>query len=129
MSFVPRNRFARYTRRVPGERNRTEAAYEAHLQALCAAGEICGFEFEGMKLRMADKTWWTPDFVVMTADGYIELHDTKGTTTKTRANGEKEKAPWIEDDARVKMKVIAEQWPFKVFAVFKTPAGWVRQAF
>jgi hypothetical protein len=128
MSFTF-NRFAKHSRRKPGERNKLEAEYEAYLETLFKAGEIEGYEFEGIKLRLADKTWWTADFVVLDKEGFIELHDTKGTTTKKRANGSKDKAPWIEGDAAVKMKVVAEIWPFKVFAVYKVSGSWIKQQF
>ena len=123
------NRFAKHKRRAPGERNKTEAAYEAHLDLLHRAGEIDGYKFEGMTIKLADNTRFTPDFVVFAGDGVVELHDTKGTTKKTRANGEKEDAPWIEEDAKLKLKLTAELWPFRVFAVFKTKEGWVKQQF
>jgi hypothetical protein len=123
------NRFAKHQRRAPGERNKTEASYEAHLDLLRRAGEIDGFGFEAIKLRMADLTWWTPDFLVYAKDGVVELHDTKGTTTKKRADGTKDKVPWIEEDAKIKLKVIAELFPFRVFAVFKTAEGWQKQQF
>lgn len=123
------NRFAKHKRREKGERNKTEAAYEAHLELLKRAGEIDGYQFEGIKLRLADLTWWTPDFIVYDKDGYVQLHDTKGTTTKKRADGSKDKVPWIEEDAKIKLKVIAELFPFQVFAVFKTGNGWEKQQF
>lgn len=123
------NRFAKHKRREAGDRNKVEAAYEAHLGLLLKAGEIDGFEFEGIKLRMADLTWWTPDFLVYAADGVVELHDTKGTTKKGKSDGTRVSAPWIEEDAKIKMKVVAERFPFRVFAVFKTANGWERMAF
>lgn len=129
MTFKPFNRFAKHQRRQPGERNKTEAAYEAHLDILHRAGENDGFRFEGIKLKLADNTWFTPDFLVYAKDGVVELHDTKGTTTKKRADGSKDKAPWIEEDAKIKLKVVAEQFPFRVFAVFKTKEGWQMQQF
>lgn len=51
-----------------GEMNKTEAAYAARLRALQAAGEVQWHRFEGMKLRLADNTFYTPDFAVMAAD-------------------------------------------------------------
>lgn len=125
----PFNRHAKYQRRAKGERNKTEAAYEAHLRLLHRAGEIDDFKFEGVKLKLADNTHFTPDFIVFAADGVVELHDTKGTTKKTRANGVKESAPWIEEDAKLKLKIVAELFPFRVFAVFKTQEGWIKQQF
>lgn len=123
------NRFARHQRRAPGERNKTEAAYEEHLTLLQRAGEIDGFKFEGVKLKLADNTFFTPDFIVFAKDGVVELHDTKGTTKKLRASGIKEAVPWIEEDAKLKLKLVAELYPFRVFAVFKTSEGWQHMRF
>lgn len=50
-----------------GEMNKTEAAYAAWLDALQAAGEIQWHRFEGLKLRLANNTFYTPDFAVMAA--------------------------------------------------------------
>jgi hypothetical protein len=86
----------------PGERNRTEAAYEQHLEYLKRAGEIAWYRFEGIKLRLADNTFLTPDFAVMLADGRMQLHEVKGFWT---------------DDAKVKTKVAAESYPFEFVIV------------
>jgi hypothetical protein len=123
------NRFARHARRAPGVMNKTEAAYDAYLTLLLKAGEIDGFKFEAIKLKLADNTFFTPDFLVMAKDGVIELHDTKGTTKKARASGIKEAAPWIEEDAKIKLRLTAELYPFRVFAVFKTSEGWQKMEF
>ncbi|WP_343160598.1 DUF1064 domain-containing protein [Stenotrophomonas sp.] len=87
-----------------GKMNQTEAAYAERLRALQHAGEILWHRFEGIKLRLADNTFLTVDFAVMLADGQLEMHDCKGS-----------KAIYT-DDARVKMKVAAEMYPF-VFRV------------
>ena len=101
-----------------GERNKTELAYEEVLKALQRDGQIAWFKFEGVKLRLADNTFYTPDFAVMAADGVLEMHEVKGF--------------WA-DDARVKIKVAADQYPFRFFA-FKAEAkkrggGWVKEEF
>jgi hypothetical protein len=123
------NRFAKYKRRSPGERNKTEAAYEAYLELAKKAGAIRDYKFEGIKLKLASNTFYTPDFIVFAADDVVELHDTKGTTKKKKADGTKVQAPWIEEDARLKLKLVAELYPFRVFAVFKTFDGWEKLAF
>lgn len=123
------NRFAKFKRRALGERNKTEAAYEQYLEALKRAGEIDGYRFEGIKLKLADNTFYTPDFLVFAGDGVVELHDTKGTTKKQRADGSKVAAPWIEEDAKLKLKLVAELYPFRVMAVFKTADGWSKMTF
>lgn len=97
----------------PGERNRAEAAYEAFLTSQKAVGMIQWFRFEGVKLRLADNTFYTPDFAVMRADGQMEMHEVKG---------------FWQDDARVKIKIAADQYPFRFIAVTvrakKDGGGW-----
>lgn len=88
-----------------GERNKTEAAYEQHLEMLKRAGEILWYAFEGIKFRLADKTFYTPDFAVMNADGEIEIKEIKGSMAI------------FQDDAKVKIKVAAEMYPFRFFVV------------
>ena len=89
-----------------GQMNGTEAAYAAELAQRQSAGEVAWYRFEGVKLRLADATFYTPDFAVMRADGLLEMHEVKGH--------------W-QDDARVKIKVAAEQYPFRFIAVRKAP--------
>lgn len=85
-----------------GAMNKTEAAYDAHLELRCRAGEIVWRKFEGLKLRLANNTFYTPDFVVMLDDGTLECHEVKGFWT---------------DDARVKIKVAAALYPFRFIAI------------
>lgn len=94
--------------------NKTEAAYAAHLQLRQHAGEVSWFAFEAVKLRLADKTFYTPDFTVMLADGTIEQHEVKG---------------FWEDDARVKIKVAAALFPFRFLGIKKAGAGWAVEEF
>ena len=128
MSAKPSN-FARFQKRKAGTKNRTETAYEAHLGLLLRAGEIQGFMYEGIKLRLADKTWYTPDFLVFANDGVVEIHDTKGTTRKLNTKNVKVEKAWCEDDAKVKIKVVAEMFPFRTFMVHKSGNQWVKQQF
>jgi hypothetical protein len=101
-----------------GERNKTELAYERMLEAARAAGDVLWFKFEGLKLRLADNTFYTPDFAVLAADGVMELHEVKGF--------------WA-DDARVKIKVAADLYPFRFRAVRakskKDGGGWAVEHF
>lgn len=97
----------------PGERNKTEAAYEELLKRQMLAGEILWYSFEGIKLRLADNTFYTVDFPVLRRDGLLEMREVKGV--------------W-SDDARVKIKVAASQYPFSFIAVRRLPkrdgGGW-----
>ena len=97
-----------------GEMNKTEAAYAAYLDGLKKDGTITDYRFEAVKLRLADKTFYTPDFMVLMPDFSFEMHEVKG---------------FWEDDARVKIKVAAAQFPFKFVAVKKTKNGWDREVF
>ena len=76
--------------------NKLEAKYAAYLEGLRRAGKIVFWKFEAVKFRLADRTWYTPDFYIMRPDGSIEIHEAKG---------------FWEDDARVKIKAVAEQFP------------------
>ena len=98
-------------RHETGKMNKTEAAYARWLQSKVNDGTLAGWWFEGIKLRVADGTcWWSADFLVQGVDGSLEIHDVKGGPT--------------EDDALVKSKVIATQFPFPVFEVRAGKGGW-----
>jgi hypothetical protein len=101
-----------------GTMNKTEAEYAAHLEILKRAGEIRWYKFEGVKLRLADNTFYTPDFLVMADDWSLECREVKG---------------FWQDDARVKIKVAADIYPFRFLAVKKVSkkagGGWEMETF
>jgi hypothetical protein len=97
-----------------GAMNRTEGRYEALLRLRMQAGEVAWYRFEGIKLRLADATFYTPDFAVMLTDGSMELHEVKG---------------FWQDDARVKIKVAAEMYPFRFVAVRSAKGGFEVEEF
>ena len=102
------------SRPQPGRMNKTEQAYSNQLNLLKLQGDILDFRFEGLKLRLADKTFYTPDFLVIKPD-HFELHEVKG---------------YWEDDARVKIKVAAHQFPWFLFiAVQRKKSNWVFEQF
>lgn len=115
-SCAPRN-FA-LGRLKTGQMNQTEQAYADRLKLLQHAGQIAWFKFEGLKLRLADNTFYTPDFAVMLADGTLECHEVKGH--------------W-QDDARAKIKIAADLYPFRFIAVKvrarKRGGGWETEDF
>ena len=59
-----------------GKMNKTEAAYDKVLKGLLQIGQIQWYRFEGIKLRLADATFYSPDFAVMDEDGVIEVGET-----------------------------------------------------
>lgn len=94
----------------PGQRNKMEADYEARLELLRIAGQVEWYKFEGVKLRLADNTFYTPDFAVMLANGELQMHEVKG---------------FWQDDAKVKIKVAASIYPFAFFVVTRLRSNWV----
>ncbi|WP_256681568.1 hypothetical protein [Pseudomonas sp. PAMC 29040] len=106
--------------RLPaGVMNKTEEAYAAYLEQQKHAGQVLWYKFEGIKLRLADKTFYTVDFFVMPASRELEAHEVKGFWT---------------DDARVKIKVAAGMYPvFKFVAIKKASksdgGGWSLEEF
>lgn len=113
-----KHRFYALGRLKSGERNKTEAAYEQLLESMKIAGEVVWYRFEGLKLRLADNTFYTPDFFVMSADGRLEAHEVKG---------------FWQDDARAKIKIAAEMYPFRFIAAKprtkKNGGGWEIEEF
>ena len=95
--------------RKPGVMNKTEAAYAAHLDQRKQAGEILTYHFEAYTLKLADNCRYTPDFMVLLPDGTMQFHEVKGY--------------WM-DDAKVKIKVAARQFPHIFLAIRKTKDGW-----
>jgi len=77
--------------------NSLEKRYSEELDLRLLAGEVLWWRFEPLKLRLANGTFYTADFLVMLADRTLEVVEVKG-------------GHW-EDDARVKFKVAAEQFP------------------
>ena len=96
-----------------GQMNKTESAYAAHLELLKCAGEVLWYKFEGIKFRLADNTFYTPDFAVLMKNGEMEIHETKGFWT---------------DDGRVKIKIASDMYPFRFLAIKAKPksqgGGW-----
>jgi len=99
----PIERMQQLGRGQRGRQNKTETAYENEvLKPQLHAGEILWYRFEAIKLRLADNTFITIDFPVITAAGHLEFREVKGRWT---------------DDARAKTKVAATQFPFRFFAI------------
>jgi hypothetical protein len=102
----------------PGTMNKLEQEYDLLLDGQRHHGEVLWYRFEGIKLRLADNTFYTPDFAVMAADGVMECHEVKG---------------FWRDDARAKIKIAASLYPFRFLAVTRAPkkdgGGFKQEAF
>lgn len=101
-----------------GTMNKTEQAYAGTLELRKVAGEVAWYKFEGLKFRLADNTFYTPDFAVMLATGALEAHEVKG---------------FWQDDARAKFKIAADMYPLQFVAIQarakKDGGGWKVEEF
>jgi hypothetical protein len=82
--------------------NKLETKFAGYLENKKLDGQILWYAYEPVRLRLADKTTYTPDFMVMTSNLDIELWETKGFWTS---------------ESRIKIKVAAEIYPFKFYGV------------
>lgn len=94
--------------------NKTEAAYAAYLEQLRIIGDVREWAFEPENLRLADRTYYRPDFRVVTEEGYVEFHEVKG---------------FWRDDALVKIKVAAKLHPYRFIAVTLKKGAWLEREF
>lgn len=93
--------------------NKTEAWFKREVIDQMPGVKWC--KYEEIKLRLADRTWYTPDFVVGTTLGIDYVYEVKGSW----------KAP-NQQKSRVKLKVAAEMHQqYKFFAaVPRKGGGW-----
>jgi hypothetical protein len=97
-----------------GEMNRMEAAWAAQLDLAVRAGDVLWYAYESLTLKLADDTRYTPDFVLMFADGSLCCDECKG---------------FMEEAAWVRMKVAAALFPLRFRLITLKPkkegGGWV----
>ncbi len=94
------------TKRTPGVMNNLERSYSELLEGRRLAGEIIAWEFEPMNIRVSrPMCYYKPDFLVITIEGYVEFHETKGGH--------------FEHDSIVRTKVVAERFPYFVFRLVR----------
>jgi len=99
-------------------RSKTEAAYAHHLELERRAGFIASWKYEVMTLKLANGVRYTPDFVVETKPGVIELHEVKGRKGITF---------WTKPVSRVKFTIASEMfpyWPLRVVFPGSRPGTW-----
>jgi len=89
--------------------NKTEARYVTEvLDPQKYTKEILDWMYEPFNIRLADKTFYRVDFLVITS--VVEFHEVKGA--------------FIRDDAIVKWKVAAEQFPWFKWVLAQYKRGW-----
>jgi hypothetical protein len=93
--------------------NGTERRYADSLYKLQFARDIVDYKYEAVKSRLADRTFYTPDFLVVYPD-HFEFHEVKG---------------FAMDDAMVKIKVAARLYPWFRFVLVRYDRrhGWTKK--
>jgi len=95
--------------------NKTERARGIDLEAMKRAGLIVQWWYEAWTFRLGDDLRYTPDFVIQKPSGALEVEEVKG---------------FWRDDARAKVKMFVELYPFPVRAYTKTRhGGWDVETF
>jgi hypothetical protein len=111
--FATRPRRAKATRPrwQRGTMNKGEAKYAAVLEAQKRAGAIADWWFESTSWLLGPVCRYHPDFLVLTNDDELELHEVKANR----------KGKWFaEEDARVKMKAFVDKYPLRLIIVWPT---------
>lgn len=88
--------------------NKTEKRRAIELEAKLRAGDIAVWEYGKVTLKLADDTRYTPDFFIVENDGSVVFEEIKG---------------FWRDDALVKIKVAAEQFPFQFYSLQAAKGG------
>ena len=102
-------------RAVRSPMNKTEQAYADQLEQLRQIGRIAWWLFEAVTLKLGDDCRYTPDFLVVHTDRTLELVEVKG---------------FWRDDAKVKIRVAAERFPwFRFTAVRRAHGAWQAEHF
>jgi len=108
-----------YAQRRRGRMNRTEARYADYLAGEIAAGRVLWTRYEALRLVLAPRVTWTPDFPVILADGTLELREVKGA---------KGAGYYATEKARLKLRLATDAFPFRVVVVWPLAAGgWGRE--
>lgn len=95
---------------IPGQMNKTEAAYAALLEQRKMAGEILDYKFESYTLKLGKDCRYTPDFMVLRPDGVMEFHEVKG---------------FWRDDAKAKLRIAAAHFPHPFYSIEYKRKEWI----
>lgn len=91
-------RFQAIGRLPKSQMNKTEAEYARLLDAEIEAGRVLKYKFHAVRVRLADNTYYEPDFLVLHSDMTLAFHEVKGS--------------FITDKGGMKIKLCAEAIPF-----------------
>lgn len=110
----PEEKYQVLGRLKEGKMNKTESAYANNLEVQKKIGDVLWYEFEPMNLRLAGKCFYKVDFLVLTKELSLEVHEVKGYWT---------------DDALVKIKTAAAKFPFRFLSKQLIKGQWITREF
>lgn len=115
VSATAKEKYESLGRMKSGKMNKTEAAYADLLEVQKRIGDVLWYQFEPMNLRLADKCFFKVDFMVLTKENSLEVHEVKGG--------------FITDDSLVKIKTAAEKFPFRFLMKQLIKGEWITREF
>ena len=94
--------------------NGLEHAWSSVLFARQMAGEILAWKYASVSFRVGHDCKYTPDFIVVLADGRLELQECKG---------------FMRDDALVKLRACRELYPWLPLRLIRAAKGgaWIEE--
>lgn len=103
--------------RLPvGDLNNTEKSFAAYLQERQSAGAILWWKAHPFNVRLAEKTFYRPDFLCLMADMSLVIFEVKGSYTSEKG--------------RMKVKLCAEALPvFKIIKASRKNGAWQFEEF
>ena len=115
-----RKQFQALGRLPKGRMNKTEAAYAQVLEQERAIGTVLWWKFHPMNVRLGNNAFYEVDFLVLRADGLLEIRETKGGHTT--------------DKGQLKIKACAAALPIiRIVKITKLPlkqgGGWQLEDF
>jgi hypothetical protein len=110
-NYLPKKPYAPY-------RSKTELLYATHLELQRRTGEVLDWKYEAIRLVLAPKTVFVPDFLVIMRDKSVHLHEVKGRKNDTY---------WCLPVGKLKLKLAADRfpwWPLRVVYPGKSSGTW-----
>lgn len=96
---------------IKNKMNKLECRWANQLEYMKMAREIIDWRFQSFGIKLADKTYYYPDFFVVFPD-HFEVHETKG---------------FCKDDALVKFKTARDMYPWWRWKMlfWSKKTGWI----
>jgi hypothetical protein len=92
-----------------GVMNKWETAFAAEvLEPRKLSGEIAGYWYEAIRVRLANGAWFCPDFMLFFPDRHVEFFEVKG---------------FLREAASLRIKFAAEIFPFKFTMCYRNKRG------